>query len=84
MTKLSIFQGTEQYYHIDKDKSIRENLNGKVIVEFPDFLIVPEESGNYYFDKVTDQIDYKKGQKPIKPPNFQDVKGLIIFPIRIF
>ena len=60
-------QGPDRYYHIDKDKSVRDNLNGKVIIEFPEFIVTTADLAIDYFDKITNQIDYKKGQKPIRP-----------------
>jgi len=61
-------QGPEKYYHIDRDKSIRENLNGRVIVEYPEFIIAQPEHASDFFEKLTNQVDYKRGQKaPVRP-----------------
>ena len=61
--------GPEKYYHLDKDKSVRENLVGKVILEYPEFLVVTTDLTGKYFEKITTEVDYKKGQKPIRPGN---------------
>ena len=60
--------GPEKYYQIDREKSIRENLVGKVIIEFPEFILTPTDLATPFFQKETQEVDFKKGQKAMRPP----------------
>jgi len=64
-------QGPETYYHIDRDKSVRENLMGKVIVEYPEFIVAHPAVSHEYFEKQTSAVDYRRGQKAPTRPSAQ-------------
>lgn len=59
--------GPEKYYLFDNAKSLRENLEGKAIIEYPELVICSPTRLNYYHENLTSEIDYRKGKKPQKP-----------------
>ena len=36
--------GQELYYQLDKEKTVIENLKGKILLEFPEFIIATNET----------------------------------------
>merc|ERR1712156_25356 len=59
--------GPEKYYLFDNTKSLRENLEGKAIIEYPELVICSPTRLVYYHERLTSEIDYRKGKKPQKP-----------------
>ena len=46
--------GAESYYLLSPEKSLRENLEGKAIVEYPELIIAPPHQWDYYHSRLTD------------------------------
>ncbi|CAG5103800.1 Oidioi.mRNA.OKI2018_I69.chr1.g942.t1.cds [Oikopleura dioica] len=59
--------GQELYYHLDKEKTLLENLKGKILLEFPEFIVTTTEKAQYFKDRGTAHHDYVKGQPPPQP-----------------
>lgn len=59
--------GQELYYQLDKEKTVIENLKGKILLEFPEFIIATNETAQYYNQKSTIHLDYIKGA-PVPMP----------------
>ena len=59
--------GSEAYYLFDNAKSLRENLHGRAIVEYPEFILVPPQQWQHFHQNLTTQLDYIPGQRPIRP-----------------
>lgn len=43
--------GQELYYQLDKEKTVLENLKGKILLEFPEFIIATNETAQVKFNK---------------------------------
>lgn len=59
--------GQELYYQLDKEKTVLENLKGKILLEFPEFIVATNETAQYYKEKSTIHLDYVKGA-PVPMP----------------
>jgi len=59
--------GPEAYYLFAPEKSLRENLEGKALLEYPELILAPPAQWPYYHARLTDQVDYKKGKRPQRP-----------------
>ena len=46
--------GSESYYQFAPEKSLRENLEGKAIVEYPELIIAAPSQWAYYHSRLTD------------------------------
>ena len=46
--------GSESYYQFAPEKSLRENLEGKAIVEYPELIIAAPTQWAYYHSRLTD------------------------------
>lgn len=40
--------GQELYYHLDKEKTLLENLKGKILLEFPEFIVTTPEKAQVW------------------------------------
>lgn len=45
--------GQELYYQLDKEKTVLENLKGKILLEFPEFIIATNETAQVKFKKIS-------------------------------
>ena len=43
--------GQELYYQLDKEKTVLENLKGKILLEFPEFIIATNETAQVKLNK---------------------------------
>lgn len=59
--------GPEKYYLFENDKTLRENLEGKAIIEYPELIISSPTELEFYHERLTAEVDYRKGKKPVKP-----------------
>jgi len=66
--------GQELYYQLDKEKTVLENLKGKILLEFPEFIIATNETAQYYKEKSTFHLDYIKGA-PVPMPAHKTPKA---------
>ena len=72
--------GPEKYYLIDRDKSVLSNLYGRIVAEYPEFIVTSVSTSQHYLEKLTQAVDFTRGKKaPLRPGATPKGKKITIF-----